>query len=94
MFTHPARFCTPREHWPPFFSQKVDEIGNVSFLRPFIHVRNFHYIFGYTLVSPDLSHSQQKHLPSVETSKLSKVFLRPFFLITGACWGCGRTATS
>ena len=49
----PCPFCTRREHWPPFVSQRVDEFGNASFLRPFIHVRSFHYIFGYTLVSSD-----------------------------------------
>ena len=85
MFTPPARFCTLREHCPPFVSQGVDEIGNVSKKQPFIHVRSIHYIFGNTLVSPDLSgctsrdhdlsHSQQKHQPSVKASKLSKVYL-------------------
>ena len=82
MFTLPAPFCSHREHWPQFVRQKVDEIGNVWYVRPVIHVRGFHYIFGYTLVSPDLSgctsrdhnlsHSPWKHPPSVKTLEAVK----------------------
>ena len=99
MFTPPGRFCIPREHGPPFVSQRVDEIGNVSFVRPFIHVRNFHYIFGYTLVSPDQSGCTSRdhdlsHSLLVKTSKPSKVHLWPKIPMTGACWVCGRAETS
>ena len=43
---------------------------------------------GCTSRDHDLSHSLQKHQPSVKTSKLTKVYLWPCTLIIGACWGC------
>ena len=49
---------------------------------------------GCTSRDHDLSHSQKKHLSSVETSKLSKVYLWTDFLIIGVCWCCSRTRTS
>ena len=88
-FTTPARFCTPREHWPPFVSKRDDEIGKVSKIRTFTHVRSVHYIFGYTLVSPDLSdctfrdhdlsHRRLKHPFFGKPQKLSKVYLWTYF---------------
>ena len=94
MFTPPPRFCTPREHWPPIVSQRVDEIGNVSFLRPFIHVRSFHYIFGSSEPRPIGLHisrprriAQPMETPiGLENSKSIKSFFVALFLITGVCW--------
>ena len=96
----PTRFSTPREHWPPPVSQRVDEIGNVSFLRPIIHVRSFHYIFGFSLVSPDLSGCTSrdhdlphnpKETPTVcENLEAIKSVLVALKLMTGACWDCSR----
>ena len=87
--SHPARFCTPREHWPPFVNQGVDVIGNVSYIRPFIHVRSFHYIFGYTLGSPDLSGCTSRD-HDISHSLLKVVV----FSIIGVCWNCSGTPTS
>ena len=72
MFTPPARFCPPGEQWPPFVSQRVDEIGNVSYTcaQLSLHIRLYACEprpIGLHFSRPHLSHIVCENLEAIKS---------------------------